>query len=94
MWNGRQAPVKIVKRILIALAVVLQVIVFSAAAVKPAHAYVDPGSGLLAFQIGGSMLAGALFFVRAKIRKLFRRDKPKPESAESIDASLPAGPEA
>lgn len=50
---------------------VLQVFVFLAAAVKPAHAYVDPGSGLLFFQMGGSMLAGFLFVMRAKIRKFF-----------------------
>ena len=39
---------------------------------KPAYGYVDPGSGLLAIQVGGSMLAGALFVLRSRIRKLFR----------------------
>jgi len=53
-----------------------QVIVFLAAAVKPAHAYVDPGSGLLFFQVGGSMLAGSLFVLRAKIRKLLGLKSP------------------
>ena len=37
---------------------------------KPAYGYVDPGSGLLMFQIGGSMIAGALFCLRSKFRKL------------------------
>lgn len=55
-----------------------QVIVFLVAAVKPANAYVDPGSGLLFLQVGGSMLAGAMFVLRAKIRKLFRLGKPEP----------------
>lgn len=54
----------------------LQVVVFLAAAVKPAHAYVDPGSGLLFFQVGGSMLAGSLFVLRAKIRKLLGLSNP------------------
>ena len=58
----------------------LQIAIFTAAAAKPAHAYVDPGSGLLAFQVGGSMLAGALFVMRAKLRKLFRL-KPKSQPA-------------
>lgn len=58
-----------------------QVIVFLAAAVKPAHAYVDPGSGLLFFQVGGSMLAGSLFVLRAKIRKLLGLRNP----AENAD---------
>lgn len=38
---------------------------------KPAHAYVDPGSGLLVFQVLGSMVAGAVYFLRYRIRKLF-----------------------
>ena len=58
-----------------------QVLVFLAAAVKPANAYVDPGSGLLFLQVGGSMLAGAMFVLRAKIRKLFRMGTP-PEISE------------
>jgi hypothetical protein len=53
-----------------------QVVAFLAAAVKPAHAYVDPGSGLLFFQVGGSMLAGCLFVLRAKIRKLLGLGNP------------------
>lgn len=51
---------------------------------KPAYGYVDPGSGLLAIQVGGSMLAGGLFILRSKIRKLFRMAppvaKPDPKS--------------
>jgi hypothetical protein len=39
---------------------------------KPAYAYADPGSGLLFLQVAGSMLAGGLFVVRSKLRKLFR----------------------
>jgi hypothetical protein len=64
-----------------------QVLVFLVAAVKPAHAYVDPGSGLLFFQVGGSMLAGALFVLRAKIRKLLRLGKPE-ERAEPANNGI------
>lgn len=60
-----------------------QVIVFLVAAAKPANAYVDPGSGLLFLQVGGSMLAGAMFVLRAKIRKLFRLGNP----AETTDST-------
>ena len=66
---------------------IFQILVFMAAAVKPAHAYVDPGSGLLFFQVGGSMLAGALFVLRAKIRKLLRLGKPA-ESAEEANNQI------
>ncbi|MGC1783717.1 MAG: hypothetical protein WA708_14440 [Acidobacteriaceae bacterium] len=38
-----------------------------------AHAYADPGSGLLALQIIGSTLAGIGFYFRQKIGKLFIR---------------------
>jgi hypothetical protein len=53
---------------------------------KPAYGYVDPGSGLLAVQVGGSMLAGALFILRSKIRKLFRMGPSdvKPESEQKL----------
>jgi hypothetical protein len=74
------------KRSVLSLLTALQIVVFLAAAVKPAHAYVDPGSGLLAFQVGGSMLAGALFVLRAKIRKLFGRGgaaKPEEERQDT-----------
>ena len=59
-----------------------QVIVILIAVAKPANAYVDPGSGLLFLQVGGSMLAGALFVLRAKIRKLFRLGPKDGDSAE------------
>lgn len=59
----------------------IQVVVFLIAAEKPANAYVDPGSGLLFLQVGGSMVAGALFLLRQKIRKLLRLGKPEGEKA-------------
>lgn len=66
----------------------LQVLVFLAAAVKPAHAYVDPGSGLLFFQVGGSMLAGSLFVLRAKIRKLLGLRNPSEYAERTKDHVL------
>jgi hypothetical protein len=59
-----------------------------AALAKPAYGYVDPGSGLLAVQVGGSMLAGALFILRSKIRKLFRMSTPetKPETEKDLQS--------
>jgi len=62
-----------------------QVMVLLIAMAKPANAYVDPGSGLLFLQVGGSMLAGALFAFRAKIRKLFRMEDKHMESVEDAD---------
>jgi hypothetical protein len=69
----------------------LQIAIFLVAVEKPAHAYVDPGSGLLMFQVGGSMLAGALFVLRTKIRRLFgMKSAAKPETdLEKIDTPVP-----
>ncbi|HTV05607.1 MAG TPA: hypothetical protein VME86_09580 [Acidobacteriaceae bacterium] len=47
----------------------IQVAVLLVVATKPAYAYGDPGTGLLFLQVGGSMLAGAVFAFRAKVRK-------------------------
>jgi len=71
----------------------VQIVIFLAAAVKPAHAYVDPGSGLLVFQVGGSMLAGALFVLRAKIRKLFGRGGTEKSEAEIQNCGCNTGTE-
>ena len=43
---------------------------------RRAMAYVDPGSGLLAVQSIGSMLAAAGFFLRRRIMRLFHKEQP------------------
>ena len=52
---------------------------------KPAHAYVDPGSGLLIFQVLGSMVAGAAYFLRYRIRRIFgfKTDEPQADKGAS-----------
>lgn len=79
------------KRPLILTFAAIQLFVLLAAMAKPAYGYVDPGSGLLFFQVGGSMLAGALFMLRSKLRKLFGI-KPRASAVESektMDANQP-----
>jgi len=39
------------------------------------NGYIDPGTGLLALQIVGSILASALYYFRSKVASLFRGDK-------------------
>jgi hypothetical protein len=60
-------------RTLLILLAVAQFVTLAIAFQKPAYAYADPGSGLLFLQVAGSMVAGALFIVRSKLRKLFHR---------------------
>ena len=40
---------------------------------RTAHAYVDPGSGLLVYQSASVLLTGALFYLRKRVRRLFRK---------------------
>ncbi len=65
----------------------IQVAVFLAVVSKPAYAYGDPGTGLLFLQVGGSMLAGVVFMVRAKIRKLLGIGKHTPDEIENDAAA-------
>lgn len=39
---------------------------------RPAYAYIDPGSGILACQAIGAFFTGTLFYFRRRIRNFFR----------------------
>jgi hypothetical protein len=49
----------------------LQIAAVVCAFERPAHAYVDPGSGYMLLQVIGSMFAGAIFYLRHRLRRLF-----------------------
>jgi hypothetical protein len=49
---------------------------------QQAHAYVDPGSGLIIFQSLGAIFTGGLFYFRHKLKLLFTREKAKNPDAE------------
>ena len=52
-----------------------------------AHAYADPGSGLMALQILGSTLAGVGFYFRQKLGRFFvRRNAPVVAENEALAA--------
>ncbi|WP_433967021.1 hypothetical protein [Tunturiibacter gelidiferens] len=46
---------------------------------RQAHAYVDPGSGLLLFQGISAAISGALFYFRRRLKNLFVKAHPKSE---------------
>jgi hypothetical protein len=49
---------------------------------RQAHAYIDPGSGLLMFQGISAVFSGALFYFRRRLRNLFVKDsKSIPQSS-------------
>jgi hypothetical protein len=62
------------------------VLIFVGAALvfeRPAYAYADPGTGLLAVQAAGSALVATGWYLRRKIYSLFRSDEaPRPGPIE------------
>ena len=51
---------------------------------RQAHAYVDPGSGLLIFQGISAVFSGALFYFRRRLKNLFvKNPKSVPQSRPS-----------
>ena len=60
---------------------------------RPAQAYVDPGSGFVFLQVAGSMFAGAVYYMRHRLKRILsamRRSSPisspagtEPEVAEN-----------
>jgi hypothetical protein len=60
-----------------------------------ARAYVDPGSGLLMLQMLGASVAGGLFFLRQRLRKLFRsgtKDSGNTPSVPGLTKGTAKGP--
>jgi hypothetical protein len=49
----------------------LQIAAMLVAFERPALAYVDPGSGFVFLQVAGSMCAGALYYLRHRLRRMF-----------------------
>ncbi len=50
----------------------LQIAVLLVAFERPARAYVDPGSGFVFLQVAGSMFAGALYYTRHRLKRIFQ----------------------
>jgi len=51
---------------------------------RQAHAYVDPGSGLLIFQGISAAFSGALFYFRRRLKNLFVKDAKDAQSSRSL----------
>jgi hypothetical protein len=60
---------------------VMLLIALSFAFERQAHAYVDPGSGLLIFQGISAVVSGALIYFRRRIKNLFSKAQPTAPSA-------------
>jgi hypothetical protein len=65
------------------LPVVLMLVGAALAFERPAYAYADPGTGLLAVQAAGSALVATGWYLRRKIYSLFRSsNEPTPAPVE------------
>jgi hypothetical protein len=51
---------------------------------RPAQAYVDPGSGFVFLQVAGSMCAGALYYLRHRVKRLLYSLR-RPSAAAQTD---------
>ena len=49
----------------------LQILAVLGALEQPANAYVDPGSGLLVFQVLSATFAGFIFILRRRVHQFF-----------------------
>ena len=58
------------------------------AAERPALTYVDPGSGFVFLQVAGSMIAGSVYYLRHRIKKILHSlRKSSPISTPSVTQS-------
>ncbi len=48
----------------------LQIAALLVAFERPARAYVDPGSGFVFLQVAGSVFAGAVYYMRHRLKRL------------------------
>jgi hypothetical protein len=73
-------------RLQLALLAFTLFVALSCSCERQAHAYIDPGSGLLFFQSLSAIVSGALFYFRRRVKSLFSRATPK--SADPIKTPL------
>jgi hypothetical protein len=51
---------------------------------RPALAYIDPGSGFVFLQVAGSMVAGAAYYLRHRVKRLFGSSRETPELSAPV----------
>ena len=56
-------------RLLFTLLGAIQIAALFVAFERPAQAYVDPGSGFVFLQVAGSMFAGAVYYMRHRLKR-------------------------
>ena len=57
----------------------LQIAALLVAFERPAQAYVDPGSGFVFLQVAGSMFAGAVYYMRHRLKRILSMMRGSPQ---------------
>jgi hypothetical protein len=62
---------------------VMQIASLLVAFERPAQAYVDPGSGFVFLQVAGSMCAGAIYYLRHRVKRILLSLRRSPAGTQS-----------
>jgi hypothetical protein len=62
---------------------VMQIASLLVAFERPAQAYVDPGSGFVFLQVAGSMCAGAIYYLRHRVKRILLSLRRSPANTQS-----------
>jgi len=82
LWIGSPSGTRMVHNLRYFAITLMLLIALSFTFERQAHAYVDPGSGLLIFQGISAVFSGALFYFRRRLKNLFiRTPKGIPQSS-------------
>jgi hypothetical protein len=72
-----------VLRIFLFVLGVMQITALLVAIERPAQAYVDPGSGFVFLQVAGSMCAGAIYYLRHRVKRILLALRRSPAATQS-----------
>lgn len=85
----RSLPLAPILRCCLVVLGAMQIVALLCAWERPAQAYVDPGSGFVFLQVAGSMVAGALYYLRHRVKRIFQRTSLPVTSTASSPPEVP-----
>jgi hypothetical protein len=68
---------------------VLQIAALLVTFEQPAQAYVDPGSGFVFLQVAGSMCAGAIYYLRHRMKRILHSLRRSPAATKEVAENQP-----
>ncbi|GEM_PF-518569 len=81
-FYGRSKPAQMSTGLLMGLLAMGQFLGILLLTEQAAHAYVDPGSGFLTLQMLGAWMAGGLFVLRHKLKRIFAKKTHAPADGD------------